>query len=84
MWFTDLLHICNNIAHLQTELVILFRCIVKQNHCFCCEGVCVLVVVKRGGGGGGQGRSKIGILLVMLFDVMLGEKLLSLTFSLVN
>ena len=39
---------------------------------------------ERGGGGGGQGRSKIGILLVMLFDVMLGEKLLSLTFSLVN
>ena len=46
-WFTDLLHICDNIAHLQTELVIMFRCIVKQNHCFCCEDVCVLVVVKE-------------------------------------
>ena len=45
VWFADLLHICDNIAHLQTELVTMFRCIVKQNHCFCCEGVCVLVVV---------------------------------------
>ena len=47
MWFTDLLHICDNISHLQTELVILFLRIVKQNHCFCCEGMCVLVVVEE-------------------------------------
>ena len=44
MWFTDLLHICDNISHLQTELIIMFLCIVKQNHCFCCERMCVLVV----------------------------------------
>ena len=40
MWFTDLLHICDNISHLQTELIIMFLCKVKQNHCFCCERMC--------------------------------------------
>ena len=59
MCFTDLLHICDNISHLQTELVIMFLRIVKQNHCFCCGGMCVLVVVKRGGGDV-DGRRKEG------------------------
>ena len=44
MWFTDLLHICDNISHLQTELIIMFHNGVKQHHSFCCERVCVLVV----------------------------------------
>ena len=58
MWFTDLLHICDNISHLQTELVIMF--IVKKNHCFYCEAMRVLVIVgeeegqwEEGRGGGG-------------------------------
>ena len=59
-WFTDLLHICDNIAHLQTELVIMFHCIVKQNHCFCCEGMCVLVVVNRGGDVDGRRKEEEG------------------------
>ena len=62
VWFTDLLHICDNIAHLQTELAILFLRIVKQNHCFCCEGMCVLVVVEEEemlmGGGVKEGRKR--------------------------
>ena len=47
VWFTDLLNICDNISHLQTGLAILFLRIVKQNHCFCCGGMCVLVVVEE-------------------------------------
>ena len=42
--FTHLLHVCNDVSHLQTELVILLLLIVKQNHCFC-KGVCVCVWV---------------------------------------
>ena len=65
VWFTDLLHICDNITHLQTELVIMFLPIVKQNHCFCCEGMCVLVVVEEEeemlmGGGVEEGRKRRG------------------------
>ena len=43
MWSTDythLFHICNNISHLTTELIIIFLLMVIQNHCFC-EGMCV-------------------------------------------
>ena len=47
MWFTDLLHICDNISHLQTELLTMF--IVKKNHCFCCEAMCVLVIMGEEG-----------------------------------
>ena len=58
MWFTDLLHICDNISHLQTELVIMFLRKVKQNHCFCCERMCVCV----GSGGGGAGQHEEGLM----------------------
>ena len=68
-WFTDcthLLHVCDDISDLQSELIILLFFIVKQNHCLCCMClcvrvcvcVCVCVCVWRGEGVGGMGRGK--------------------------
>ena len=51
--FTHLLHVCDDVSHLQTELVILLLLIVKQNHSFWCVYVCGLVCWVRGGECGG-------------------------------
>ena len=58
MWLTDctyLLHICDDISHLQTQLIILLFLILKHNHCFRC--VCMGARERGGGwlGGGGMG-----------------------------
>lgn len=72
-WFTDcthLLHVCDDISHLQSELIILLFFIVKPNNCFSCVCVCVFVCVFvrvfvracvcvwREEGVGGMGRGK--------------------------
>ena len=51
MWFTDcthLLHVCDDISHLQSKLIITLFRIGKQNHCLCCVCVCVCVWKRRG------------------------------------
>ena len=53
MCFTDcthLLHVCDDISHLQSKLIVLLFLIGKQNHCLCCVCVC--------GGGWGVGGSR--------------------------
>ena len=63
MCFTDcthLLHVCDDISHLQSKLIVLLFLIGNQNHCLCCVCVCVC----GGGGGvvGGMGRGSIRIM----------------------
>ena len=62
-WFTDctyLLHVCDDISDLQSELIILFFLIVKPNNCFSCVCVCVCVYVRMGGEGVGGMEERRG------------------------
>ena len=59
MWFTEcthLLHVRDDISHLQSKLIILLFLIGKQNHCFC-EDMCVEEERKKGER---EGRDKRG------------------------
>ena len=61
MCFTDcthLLHVCDDISHLQSKLIVLLFLIGNQNHCLWCVCVCMCVCVCVWGGGGGGGGSR--------------------------